>query len=92
MSKAQDLLGEVKIVELTDDQIKDLIGYSFEALKRIEKSQKDDTTILDLKEKLKEYVQVTYLDDNNKFKSQLKAACNQARIRNIKYELPGALK
>lgn len=92
MSKAQDLLGEIKIVELTDDQIKDLISYSFEALKRIEKSQKDDTTILDLKEKLKEYVQVTYLDDNNKFKSQLKAACNQARIRNIKYELPGALK
>lgn len=92
MSKAQELLGEVKIVELTDDQIKDLIGYSFEALKRLEKSQKDDPTILNYKEKLKEYIQVTYTDDLNKFKSQLKAACNQARIRNIKYELPGALK
>ncbi len=91
MSK-EALLNEVHIVDLSDDQIKELISYSFEAVKRIEKELKNDERIAEMKQVLKNYIDEHFSGEMKKHKAMLRAACSQARVRNIKYELPDGVR
>ncbi len=85
-------LEEIKIVELSDEQLKELLGHTYEAIKTLEELKKNDERIEELQAELKTYVAESYTDDLKRYKARLKAARNQAKIRNLSYTLPGDMK
>ncbi len=87
-----DLMQEVNIVDLPDDGIKELLGYLFESLKRLEESKKADPDLQQMQERLKEYVRDNYGDETKLLKARLKAARAQAKVRGIKYNVPEDMK
>lgn len=87
-----DNLKEANIVDLSDDEIKELLGYLFESLKRQEELKKADPDLQQMQEALKNYIRDNYSDENKNLKARLKAARNQAKVRGIKYNVPEGMK
>lgn len=83
---------ELSILDLTDDELKELLGYTHEALKVIEESRKNDPELQRLKHVAKEYEGDNYTDEIKSYKARLKAARAQAKVRGIKYNPPEEMK
>ncbi len=84
-------LHELSIVDLSDDALKEFLGYTFEALKRLEESKKADPDLQQMQESLKAYVRDNYGDETKILKAKLKAARAQAKVRGVTYTIPEGL-
>lgn len=87
MADAQ-ILEESRLIDLTDEQLVDLVGSLFESIKRLDEAAKVDPEIERLQAELKAYKDDHYLDNKKRLVRRLKAARAHARIRNLDFNLP----
>ena len=79
---------EARLVDLSDDQLKELVGSLWECIKRTDEAMKNDQTIEKLEAELKEYKENNYNDAKRQYKAKLKAARKHAEIRGLSFRLP----
>lgn len=84
----KEFLNEVHLVDLGDEQLKELLGFTYHALKNLDERRKNDEHIEKLRSELKQYIDETYRDETKKLKAQLKAGRSLAAARGIKWKLP----
>jgi len=82
------LLEEARLVSMTDDELIDLIGKTWEYIKRIDEAMKADAEIERMVNELKQYKDERYLDEKKAFALKLKAARALAKARNLRFTLP----
>lgn len=80
---------ERQLIDLTDDELVDRIGKTWETIKRLEEQMKSDQEILALEDQIKELKHERYLDSRKMYKAQLKAARMLAQAKGIEFTLPG---
>lgn len=82
------LMQEAHLVDLSDEQLVQLIGALWESIKTIEERMKSDTEIEDLQTRLKELKDVKYLDEQKRYKAKLRAARVLAKAKNLTITVP----
>lgn len=79
---------EAALVDLSDDQLKELLGYCWEGIKRLEEQKKNDEQLLSMRAKINEYVDTNYTVFIKAFRARLRAARAQAAVRGIQWKAP----
>jgi hypothetical protein len=82
------ILEEARLVNMTDEELVDLVGSLFEGIKRLDEAMKSDEQIEKMTAELKDYRDTKYLDNKRKFASKLKAARAFAKVRGLKFNIP----
>lgn len=82
------ILLEAGLVDMTDDELKEFLGYSWESAKTLEEAKAKDQHVVRVREELKEYLDSNYNEDIKAHKARLKAARAQAKVRGIKWKEP----
>lgn len=80
---------EAKLVDLTDDELKEYLGHVYEAIKTLEEKKSSDPELKQMKDRVKLYENDNYNEEIKKYKANLKAARSQAKVRKISFKLPG---
>lgn len=83
---------ESRLVDLTDDQLRELVGSLWEHIKRTDDAMKNDATIEKLTAELKEYKDINYGEAKRGYKAKLRAARKHAEIRGLIFSLPEELR
>ena len=83
---------EALLVDMTDDDIKEYVGYLWEAIKNLNESMANDEELSKLQEAVKEYKAVHYRSHINELNARLKSARAQIRVRGLTFKLPEAIK
>jgi hypothetical protein len=86
MADAQ-ILEESRLIDLTDEQLVDLVGSLFESIKRLDEAAKVDPEIERLQAELKSYRDDMYMDRKKQMVRRLKAARAHAKVRNLVFNL-----
>lgn len=79
---------EAQIVGLTDDELRDLVGYLFESIKRLEEAMKADPDLQQMVDKVRAYKADNYGDERKRLVAHLKAARCQAEARGLTFKFP----
>lgn len=79
---------EARLVDLSDGDLKELLGATYHTLKNLGEDKKNDPDIKQMREALKHYIDDNYGDEEKKLKTRLKAARALAAKRNIKWNPP----
>jgi hypothetical protein len=82
------ILAEAGLVDLTDDELKEFLGYSWEAAKSLEEAKNKDQHVIRVRDELRQYLDDNYNDAIKDHKARLKAARAQAKVRGIKWKEP----
>lgn len=85
------IIQEAHLVDLTDDQLVDLVGGLWESCKRLDEAMKDDGDIEALRLQMNELKATRYTDDIKRYKARLKAARTLAKARNLVITVPDDL-
>lgn len=85
-------MDEANLVDLNDNELKELLGYLFQSVKSLDEQKKTDPTIEKLKTELKNYVEENYTDQIKRYRGKLKAARNLAEARGIQWKVSENLK
>ncbi len=83
-----DVKEELRLVDLSDDAVKEFLGYHFSAKRRLEAAQKDDPEIQQMREQLKLYIMDNYGEEIKACEARIKAGWAQINARGLKYKLP----
>ena len=86
MSKGQMLL-ESQYIDLTDESLKELLGYLSERIRLDAESAKNDEQLEDLKAQYKDLFEAKYGDAIKVNKKRLKAAREIAKGRNLDWKV-----
>lgn len=79
----KDHLHEARLVDLSDDDLKEVLGRTYQDLKNLEEAKKLDPEFVRLTNVLNEYVHTRYSVRLRTMKARLKAARMIANSRNI---------
>lgn len=79
---------ESRLVDLTDDQLRDLVGYLWESIKATNERMNADPKLQRMIEEIAEYKETHYKEDERTFKAKLKAARKHAQVRGLNFQLP----
>lgn len=82
------VIQEAHLVDLTDQQLIELIGSLWENVKQIDERMKNDTEIEELQARLKELKGIKYLDEQKRYKARLRAARALAKAKNLSIPVP----
>lgn len=82
---------ESRLVDLSDDALRDLVGYLWESIKLTDERMKVDPKIEEMETALKEYKESHYKEDVRTFKAKLKAARKHAQVRGLSFQLPDGI-
>lgn len=85
---AKDFLEEAALVDLSDEQLKELLGHTYHSLKNLDERKKADPDIKQMREELKRYTDDNYTDEQKSLKARMKAGRSLAASRGIKWKLP----
>lgn len=85
---SKDFLDEANLVDLNDDELKELLGHTYHGLKNLDEQQKNDPEIERMKAALKTYVDDNFADRKKALKARLKAARALAAVRGVEWKLP----
>lgn len=85
------ILEEARIVELQDEELKEFLGHTYEAIKSLDEKKKADPEVARLRLVLKQYKDDCYDDEIKSLKARLKAARTVATARGIQWRLPKEL-
>jgi len=80
---------ERQLIELTDEQLCEIIGNTWESIKRLEEAMSNDPAIQELQDQITQLKHDRYLDTRKTLKAQLRAARTLAHARGIEFQLPG---
>lgn len=92
MSMKRDLSEELSIVDLSDEELKEFLGYVYSSIKNLDEFRKNDDELKHLKSVAKEYENDNYVEELKTYKAKAKAAHAQMKVRGIKFRLPEELK
>lgn len=81
-------LQEATIVDMSDGDLKEFLGYHYEALKKLEDCKKMDPIIQELRAKLQMHIDSIYNLKSKSHKAKIKAARAIAELRGIKWSPP----
>lgn len=82
---------ESRLVDLSDDQLRDLVGYLWESIKTTDERMKNDPKLAEMQEAMNEYKETHYKEDVRTFKAKLKAARKHAQVRGLHFALPDGI-
>ncbi len=82
------ILEESRIVELQDEELKEFLGHTYEAIKSLDEKKKLDPELQQMRQSLRKYSADCYDDEIKSLKARLKAARTVANARGIKWRLP----
>ncbi len=85
-------LEEANLVDLSDEELKELLGYLWESNKTLEERKKSDPDLEQMRQKMKDYIKDNYSDVTKEYKGKLKAARALAAARGITWRAPDSLK
>lgn len=83
-----NIIAEATLIDLNDAELKELLGYLHEAVKRLTEDMKKDPDIQQMKAQLQAYMQDNYKEEIKRLNAKLKAARVQAHARGIKWTPP----
>lgn len=83
-----DAVGQMKFVDLTDDELRNAVGALHEYCKRLSEQKEDDAEINALEQELKELKENKYGADLKAAKRRLSAARKVASLRGITFKMP----
>lgn len=84
MSKKEHL-HEARLVDLSDDDLKEILGQTYQDFKNLEELKKSDVQVIKLQNALNEYIQTHYSVKLRSLKARLKAARLIANSRDIRW-------
>jgi hypothetical protein len=90
-SNKNDLIAQTHLVDLSDNELLDFLGFCYEEIKNLDERMKADPEIIRIEEQLKELKTERYTDSIKALKGQLKAARHLARVKGLKFQIPGKL-
>jgi hypothetical protein len=79
---------ERQLIHMSDQELIDFVGSTWENIKRLEESMAADGEIQELEERIKELKHDRYLDARKAYKARLKAARHLAQAKGIQFNLP----
>jgi hypothetical protein len=79
---------ERQLIHMSDEELVDFIGKTWENIKRLEESAKADGEIQALEDQIKELKHDRYLDARKSYRAKLKAARHLAQAKGIQFNLP----
>ena len=79
---------EARLVDLSDDQLRELVGSLWEHIKRTDDAMKSDQHIEKLEAELKDYKEERYGITKREYKAKLRAARTHAEVRGLSIKLP----
>lgn len=85
-------LAESNLVDLSDEELKEYLGYCWESNKTLEERKKNDPDLEQMRQTMKDYIKDNYTDSIKDYKGKLKAARALATARGIVWKAPEALK
>lgn len=88
MTKKQQLLSEASLIDLSDEDLKEFLGYQYQAWQNMEREKKNDLELKRLKEVAKQYEAEMFSVEIKEAKSKIKAARALCEARGISYKLP----
>lgn len=84
----KDFLAEAALIDLDDDQLKELLGHTYHAIRNLDEAKKNDPDIEQMRATLKQYIEDNYTEEEKALKARMKAARSLATARGIKWKLP----
>lgn len=87
MSK-KEVLKEATLVDLTDEALKEYLGYHWQALANLEREKKADDELKRLKTVAKQYEDEMFNEPMRESKAAVKAARALCEARGVRYKLP----
>jgi sensor histidine kinase YesM len=85
---AKDFLEESRLVDLTDEALKELLGGTYHTLKNLDEEKKNDPDIQQMRDQLRLYIEDNYSEEQKRLKARLKAARSLATARGIHWTIP----
>jgi sensor histidine kinase YesM len=89
MSTSVTPIEEANLIDLNDEELKDYLLHSHEAIKNLEEQKRADPDLQQMQDRMKAYVNDNYSEEIKTQKARLKAARAQAKNRGLKIRLPG---
>ena len=77
-----------RYVDLTDNDLRDLIGATFEAIKKLQEAKKGDAELLAMAQRKKDIEDERYNVDIRAMSRTLKAMREVAQARGLKFRVP----
>ncbi len=84
----KEFLTESHLVDLSDSDLKDVLGYTYHTLKNLDEAKKNDPDIAQMRAQLKAYVDDNYSHECKRLKARMKAARALAATRGIEWKEP----
>jgi hypothetical protein len=84
----KDYLQEAALVDLTDEELKEFLGYTYHAARNLEEAKKNDPEAQRLRDILDQYLDDNFNEEIKQHKANLKAARALAAARNVRWKLP----
>lgn len=81
----KDHFHEARLVDLSDTDLKEVLGSAYQRLKNLEEQKNIDANVLKLKQELKDYIDKHFSLEIRSCKATLKAARLLANARNIEW-------
>lgn len=85
---SKEFLNEASLVDLSDDELKEFLGYTYHAARNLEESRKSDPDAQQMRDKLNQYLDDNFNEEIKRQKANLKAARALASARGIRWKLP----
>ena len=82
------LIQEAQLTVLSDDELKNFVGYCGEAIRNLEEAKKGDEELQRLKQAAKDYENENFNCEIRTYKAKLLAARAQFRVRGLRFEIP----
>lgn len=84
----KEYLQEAALVDLTDEELKEFLGYTYHAARNLEEEKKKDPDAQQMRDKLNQYLDDNFNEEIKRHKANLKAARALAGARGIRWKLP----
>lgn len=85
---AKDFMHEIRLIELSDEDLKELLGHTFNAIKDVAEEKMHDPELIKLRDAVYNYNQEHYAHRESGLKARLRAGRSLAKARGIEWRLP----
>ncbi len=82
----KDVLDESKYVDLSDEDLKESLGFMWERCKSLREAEKTDPDVCQMRDKLKSYIEDNFRVERKDVERHLKAARQIAKLRGLKWK------
>ncbi len=88
MSAKQEIFDQSRFVELSEDDLKEALGFMWDRAKALKDAEKTDVEVERLKGELKIYITDHFSTERKRLEKDLRAARAIAKLRGIQWKAP----